>query len=432
MAASALLAWFALLSAIQFWLIGRLVAAFHVSAARRLPDGECPRALAVLCLRGTDPFLRDTLARLLRLDYPDYTLRIVIDSPTDPAIDIVRRVMREHCPHQAEVQILGERKATCSGKISGVLWATDNLDPGYEVVAIFDGDAAVPPDCLRELVGALMRPGCGIATGNRWYAPRTASFGSLTRYFWNAFAVPVMNVVQIPWGGCMALRADSLRDPDVRGALALAFGEDSTLATCLRKRGLSVRFVPAATIANQEEISLSSFANFLLRQLLTVRLCNPRWLIVVGHMLALNLTIQAGLAMMAMLFVLPWEMWSATAAGLALLTVSLATEVALGHWLVQRALARRGERLPPFSIRQLLLLWPALVLTNVLNLWATFRSVGVRDHLWRGIHYRFGRSPRCLVVDAPALTGDNSNRPEPRSAVSADVLESAETSGMAA
>lgn len=432
MIATALLAWFALLSAIQFWLTGRLVAAFHDNGARRLPDGECPRALAVLCLRGTDPFLPDTLARLARLDYPDYTLRIVIDSPTDPAIDIVRRVLHEHCPEHVEVQILGERRTTCSGKISGVLWATDKLESGYEVVAIFDGDAAVPPDCLRELVGALMQPGCGIATGNRWYSPRTASFGSLTRYFWNAFAVPIMYVVQIPWGGCMALRAESLRDPKLRGTLALAFGEDSTLATCLRRRGLAVRFVPAATIANQEEISLPSFANFLLRQLLTVRLCNPRWLIVVGHMLVLNLTIQAGLAMTAIPFALPWEVWSATAAGLTLLTVSLSAEVALGHCLVQRALARRGERLPPFSLRQLLLLWPALVLTNVLNLWATFRSVGVRDHLWRGIHYRFGRSPRCMVVDAPAMTGDNSDCPVPRSTVSADVLESAGTSGIAA
>ncbi len=432
MIATALLAWFGLLSAVQFWLIGRLVATFHDNGASRLSDEECPRALAVLCLRGTDPFLSDTLTRLSRFDYPDYTLRIVIDSPTDPAIDIVRRVLRDHRPPRMEVQILGERITTCSGKISGVLWATENLDPGYEVVAIFDGDAAVPPNCLRELVGALMQPGCGIATGNRWYAPRTASFGSLTRYFWNAFAVPIMNVVQIPWGGCMALRADSLRDPDVRGTLALAFGEDSTLATCLRKRGQNVRFVPAATIANLEEISLSSFANFLLRQLLTVRLCNPRWLFIVGHMLALNLSIQAGLAMIAIPFVLPWEMWSATAAGLALLTVSLATEVALGHWLVQRALARRGERLPPFSIGQLLLLWPALVLTNVLNLWATFRSAGVRDHVWRGIHYRFCESPRCQVVNAPALTGENSDSLAPHSVASGDVLESSQASGMAA
>lgn len=405
MVTSALLTWFALLAAIQIWLTGRLVVAFRNRPAQQLCDRDCPPALAVLCLRGTDPFLPETLRRLALLDYPDYTLRIVVDSETDPAFEAVDQALAENPGSRLEVQILNHRRRTCSGKISGLLAATEHLDSRYGVVAIFDGDATVRSDCLRELVGALLQPGCGIATGNRWYAPRTAALGSLARYFWNAFAVPVMNAVQIPWGGCMALRAESLRDFDVRERLAHAFGEDSTLATCLRARGQRVTFVPAATIANREDVSLQSFANFLVRQLLTVRLCNPRWMFVGAHMLALNLTILLGLGIALLADAVGPELRIANALGLGLLTAALGAEVLTGHWLVRQTLARRGERLPSFSVFQSLLLLPALTLTNVLNLWATVCSMGVRQHVWRGIHYRFGPGNRCTVIDAPPLAG---------------------------
>ena len=53
---------------------------------RVLPaDNDCPKAAVVLCLRGTDPFLEDCLRAVLNQDYPQYEIRIVVDSRQDPA-----------------------------------------------------------------------------------------------------------------------------------------------------------------------------------------------------------------------------------------------------------------------------------------------------------------------------------------------------------
>ncbi len=47
-------------------------------------DGPFPPMLVILCLRGADPFLRESLTRLLASDYPSVRFRIVIDSAEDP------------------------------------------------------------------------------------------------------------------------------------------------------------------------------------------------------------------------------------------------------------------------------------------------------------------------------------------------------------
>ena len=74
-----------------------LLALFNIAAAvaamrllrRRAPallsDEEAPPGLVLLCLRGGDPFLAQSLRSLFAQDYPDYRVRIVLDSASDSA-----------------------------------------------------------------------------------------------------------------------------------------------------------------------------------------------------------------------------------------------------------------------------------------------------------------------------------------------------------
>src|SRR4051812_44958773 len=61
-----------------------------------LLEAELPEVAVLLPLRGADPSLRDCLRGLLRQDYPRYSVRIIIDSPQDPAWELVRSILAEH------------------------------------------------------------------------------------------------------------------------------------------------------------------------------------------------------------------------------------------------------------------------------------------------------------------------------------------------
>ena len=66
-----------------------------------------PSAAVVLAIRGSDPTLKDCLLGLVRQEYDSYRIEIVLDSPSDPAHDVVQEVMRHSDPlRRFRLQIL--------------------------------------------------------------------------------------------------------------------------------------------------------------------------------------------------------------------------------------------------------------------------------------------------------------------------------------
>jgi cellulose synthase/poly-beta-1,6-N-acetylglucosamine synthase-like glycosyltransferase len=394
------LSWFLLLTAVQIWIMARLIRAFRESSTPPTDAAAFPRALAVLCLRGSDPFLRECLTRLTSMDYPDYRLRLVIDSETDPVIPEVQEFLATKPRIPVEVLYLGTRRPHCSGKVCGMLRGTEDLDDQIGIVAIFDGDALVHPSCLRELVAPLADPTVGLTSGNRWYVPKSLRMGTLVRASWNSYAMGVMNVVGIPWGGCMALRASDFRDPEYRKTLEVAFGEDSTTATFMRRRGKAIRFVSDATILNPEETSYKGLYNFLVRQLLTVWLCNPRWLFVYLHNLTLNTTLMLGY----LLFLAPTIRTVSVIGYFTLFTMAV-VESFVAFLLVKQSVARRGVAVPFLTWAQVVT-WPVWgVATNLTSLISTLHCPLVKEHLWRGVTYRLGGKPPATVVHVAPMGG---------------------------
>jgi cellulose synthase/poly-beta-1,6-N-acetylglucosamine synthase-like glycosyltransferase len=175
-------------AAVQAWLTFWFIAAL-LRFRRPLPtDDQCPKAAIVLCLRGRDPFLDKCLAALLQQDYPDYRLHVVIDRADDPARGAVDQAVQQW-GSRLDVQVLTERRATCSLKCSSLVQAVRGLDESVEVVALVDADSAPHATWLRELVAPLRSEQVGATTGNRWYMPQRAGWGAMFRYLWNAAAI---------------------------------------------------------------------------------------------------------------------------------------------------------------------------------------------------------------------------------------------------
>ena len=391
---------------IQLFLIWRLAQAYLSPKDSFSEPNPWPQVLAILCLRGTDPFLPECLRRLANMKYANFTLRIVIDSENDPACETVKAFLHAESPSHVEVTYLRNRRPHCSGKFSGILAATEKLPEGCEIVAFFDGDTMVFPDCLKELVAPLQDERIGVTSGNRWYAPQSQNFASLVRFTWNALAVPFMNVAQMPWGGCMALRAREMSNPAVREYCEQRFNEDMTLGSYVIQQGQRVFFVTNATIVNHETITMKSFYNFLVRQLLAVRSSFFGWRLLFVNILALNLSV---LALYCLAFPIPCKAEVASS----LLGIALLLYLGMlgSDFMIREKIAHRGETIPRWPITTLFVLPVAMVCVNSLNLVASIQALWGGIHVWRGITYRFSYRrpiPYSTVVDVQSLATNDS------------------------
>jgi cellulose synthase/poly-beta-1,6-N-acetylglucosamine synthase-like glycosyltransferase len=366
-----------------------------------LRDDECPRAAAILCVRGLDPFLTAAVKGLLQQDYPDYDVWIVVDSVRDPAWPVVNTLVQQFGRGNVRVLTLTDRLATSSRKIAGMLQALGRIDASRQIVALLDADTIPHATWLRELAAPLCDPRVGVASGNRWYMPAAPTAGSLVRYLWNAAAVVQMYCYNIGWGGSLALTAEFLRKSDLQQRLAHAFGEDSTICRCALEHGFRIAFAPSLVMVNRETCSVKGVAGFLERQLLTVRLHNPWWSAVVAHGVAT--TAGLGLSLLVCAAAAATAHWTAAAwlaAALAGYWASMVAMVLPLEWCARRIVRARGEPVTGFGVWGWLRVALTVPLAQAAHFQAILRALLARDHRWRGVRYQFnGVSPVQVVED---------------------------------
>ncbi len=288
----------------QVVLVARFTARCRAGAENAAPDAPClSPARVVLCLRGSDPFLADTIRAAVSQDHPDYELRVIVDSRTDPAWAEVHAALAAVEPRcRVIVEPLAARPATSTLKCASLLQGLRDAEHDTAMVALLDADVVPPATWLRSLGVALAAPGCGVATGNRWYAPPDDVLGSWTRAGWNAGALVQMVCFGIPWGGTLALRSSLLEAAGLREKWGAAFCEDTLLPAALADADERVSFVPTLIAVNRESISLDALVPWITRQLLTARLYHPAWPVVAVFGLSAPTTVAttlvaAGLAL---------------------------------------------------------------------------------------------------------------------------------------
>jgi hypothetical protein len=386
-----------MIAALQIAMSLRFAREFNRPELQLLPDNACPAAMALLCLRGTDPFLPNTLRKLFQQDYPNYRIRVVIDSATDPARSLVEQAIAETGAGHVEVLVLDHRDRHCGAKMSSLLLGTDRLPEDCRYVATFDGDAVLHPSCLRELVSALVARQAQVASGVRWYAPDRPTFGAIARMEWNLGCNTVMHAMRLSWGGCLAVSRDIITDPELRRLYAGAFAEDMLLASFVKRHGGSVVHVPQATIINREDISLRGTFAFLTRQMLAVRLHHHQWRQIVGY--GIVMMSLAGVICPLGLLYAPLRPWCL--AGLIALIIALGSLMYVGSQ-VRRFMAQRGGPLIEMKPKTIVMMLVTGPLTTFITLLANLRAWAALPITWRGLRYRFGRDPIVtLVSEAP-------------------------------
>ena len=285
------------MGAVQAVFALRFSAMLRRSALPNILDEECPFVSILLPLRGADSGLERSVKRMLTQDYPNYEVRAIIDNENDPAWSVVNEVGEQLKAENLVVSTIIDRKDTCSFQNSALSQAVNELDERCEVVVIADGDLAPHATCLRELVAPFRDSTIGATFGNRWFMPRTLELGSWIRYLWNAGAVVPMCVLNIPWGGCFAIRRYILEESGLAKSWETAMVQDAPAKTALIKHGLRLAFVPTLMMVNQDRCGVPFAFDFMKRQMLWTRLYHPNFATVFLHASTTTIVILTAIAL---------------------------------------------------------------------------------------------------------------------------------------
>jgi cellulose synthase/poly-beta-1,6-N-acetylglucosamine synthase-like glycosyltransferase len=243
--------------------------------ARRLSQaaGDLPPASVIVPVKGEDEGLRENLAALASLDYPDYELLVVARS----AADIPPGVL----PRRARVALAHGEDSRTGEKVQNLAAAVRATRPQSRIFAFADSDARVTPRWLRALAAPLGEPGVGASTGYRWFTPEPATFRSLVRGVWDAVTFGLLGPGdnRFAWGGSMAMRKETFFATRVLDYWKDAVSDDFKLSEAVHAAGLRIAFAPGALAPCFERIGPRRLFSWMRRQLTITRVHDRRlWL----------------------------------------------------------------------------------------------------------------------------------------------------------
>ena len=249
--------------------------------ARRLAERveDLPPATVIVPVKGYDEGLRENLAALASLDYPDYELIVAANF----AEDIPPGVL----PSRVKVVLAQGLSPESSGKIQNLLAAVRAARKSSTIFAFADSDGLVTPGWLRALAAPLAEAGVGATTGYRWFVPDPPDFWSLMRGVWDAVAAGTLGAGDnyFAWGGAMAIRKEfffEARVPDIwQGALT----DDYTLSAAVHAAGQTIVYAPGALTPSREHTRGLQFFEWIRRQMAITRIYAPRlwWPGLIAH-----------------------------------------------------------------------------------------------------------------------------------------------------
>ncbi len=389
-----------LLGLVQAILVGLQTWEHRRFARRRLAEfNRAPargRALVIVPCRGAEPGLEENLCTVLGQDYPDYTVRFVVESTRDPACHVIWRVMRQF-PHVAAELIVAGRATTCGQKVHNLLAATAELPGDVEYLAFADSDARLRPQWLRALVGRIEGAGVVAATGYRWFVPGRNSLANFLVYSLNSCVAVFLgkNSPTVVWGGSWAIGRRHFESLELRRAWQGMLDEDLVAGGVFRQAGVRVAFEPACMVATPVDHRLAAMLAFARRQYFLTRFYSRlAWQVIALSTVLANAVFWGNVAAAGVGF---WYKagWAWVPAGVAaaLYVIGAAT----GY--LRSALA--GLYFPELRPRLRLARWfevwagPLIILANLAVVAAS--AVG-REVRWRGIAYRLHPDGRIASI----------------------------------
>src|SRR5208282_3259073 len=362
----------------------------QVRAALRISKtGYRPQVCVIMPCKGDDTGLSQNMESVLSQDYPNYQVIMAFDNVNDPAYKIATNLLTKRSRTSVQLCISRQRDTRASGKVSALLTALEMDNGTSQAYAFVDSDAYLPSSSwLSDLVDPLMDSSVGATTGFRWYIPEYG-FWAYVKAAWNALGTNLMFDAKynFPWGGAMAVRAETLDRIQIQKIWSDAISDDLTLNTALRKHGYRIQFLPQCTIATfMEKATLANLLRWTINQIALTKTYNRRlWNYALAIYAFFDLTFITGLLALV-LGLVSSPIWFASVT----LLLSPVPILIIRSWRRYVTFQYAMPMLREHSISRLKWSLASLIVPWVMT-FGILKSMITSEIEWRGTKYKLGR-----------------------------------------
>ena len=207
-----------------------------------LPDFTPPLTI-FKPLKGQDEGLEENLRSFFRQDYPTFQLLFGVAEATDPAIEVVERLMREFPDRDAHL-VVGTPAFGLNPKVENL--AAMEPHRRHETILISDSNVRVRPTYLRETACYLADPGVGLVS-NLFAGVDEEHFGAaLENLQLNGFIAGGVAAAAVVGATCVVGKSMMMpvRALEAIGGFAAVrnlLAEDQAVGVKVRKAGYAIR-----------------------------------------------------------------------------------------------------------------------------------------------------------------------------------------------
>ncbi|HEX2956573.1 MAG TPA: glycosyltransferase family 2 protein, partial [Chitinispirillaceae bacterium] len=248
----------------------------------KFSDNSDQRCSIILPCKGLPKDLKKNLQGFFELDHPNYEVIFVTESENDPAVEVIRSIMKNKS--NVKLAIAGLSKS-CAQKNHNLLAALKIVnDP--DILVFADSDIRPGPNWLRELILPLASPKITATSGFRWLHATKGTTGELTHSYVNIFMYVLFSVACFfggvgLWGGSMAIRRKDFDELGVAEKWVSASVDDMCLSKIVMKNHKKAVIVPPCIIQTDDLIgTVKSSVSWFERQIMYLKAYQPLlWLV---------------------------------------------------------------------------------------------------------------------------------------------------------
>jgi ceramide glucosyltransferase len=250
---------------------------FRRERARRLPDYAPPVSL-LKPVRGVDFGSYENFASFCRQDYPAYEILFAVNDETDPAVPLIRRLMKEFSGCRIRL-LVGAERLGANRKVNKLVRLAREAQ--HEILVLTDGDVRVGPNYLREVVAPFADDKVGAVTSfyraiaEENLGAELEAVGAASDFFAGVLVAEWMEGITFALGASIVTTKRWLAKVGGFEAIADLHSDDYELGHRIAKAGGQVLLAREAVWTMYPAQSVRGFWDHQVRWARTVRLCRP-------------------------------------------------------------------------------------------------------------------------------------------------------------
>ena len=352
-----------------------------------MPDGALPPVVMIKPVRGLDLGARENYRSFVEQDYPNFRILFTVDSPKDPAVELIRELARDS-PDRVELVVVSERTGQ-NRKMNKVAAVAREL-ASVPYICVNDSDIRVEPGYLREIMRPMLAdPDVGAVTCMQRGIPEGGFPSRLAALMLNSEAIPqglvayALMPMSYLYGPSMLFSAEALKAIGGFDAMKDYLADDYHLGRLIHEKGYRIVLSSLVVDARIKDESFSGVVAHEVRWARTYSSLRP-----VGYSLSI-LSRPFPFCVLAVLFGILGGSPAIAFGAVGLYALHLALSAYLLREFVGVSLTHKDAGL-----------WIA---REALSFYAYLLSFG-RSILWRGYRYRImpGGTLRSLDPKVPA------------------------------